>query len=273
MEMSEMLSRRVLLQKPILENLRKEYLFMDMHVHTKYSHDSSTNIKHLLKRAGQLGIGFAVTDHVQAKGAMEAFKQKRIPVIPGIEILAKENKEIIFYFYSPKDLLHFYTKHVQGFKVVNQAPKSIIRRSLMSVRCMRDMETLIDRADNYSCVKCIPHPYAYLHRNSQRFFSRRPKLMKKIDAIEIINSSLSKKQNKKALNWATKVKKAFTAGSDAHVSKHLGKCVVAAKASNTEEFLDAIRKKHGMIMGSEFKRREALKNMLEMNKTKRNKQW
>jgi predicted metal-dependent phosphoesterase TrpH len=273
MKWNQVLSSRVLFQDSALAALKKEYMFMDTHCHTHASHDSNTKIKDLVKRAEKLGIGFAVTDHVQAKGAIEACKQKKVPVIPGIEVLSQEKKEVIIYFYSTKDLLDYYNKHIKNFKIVDHAPVNIIRRSLISVRCMRPMEILVERADDYACVKTIPHPYAYFSRASHEMFEDNKAMMRRIDGIEVINSSLRPRMNLKATAWALKMKKAFTAGSDAHFAQELGHSYVGAKADTVEQFLDAIKRKEGIIIGGEVRRREALRGILKMNKIKRTKDW
>ena len=273
MKIADAFSHKAIFQGQAMENLKKDHLLMDLHSHTKYSHDSRASIKDILKRAKSLGIGMAVTDHLQAKGAVEACRQKKVPVIPGIEILAKENKEIILYFYSARDLVDFYEKRVKNHKLAQKAPESVLRRSLLSVRCLVPMEDLVSYADDYNCVKCIPHPYAYLHRNSSKFFAKRKETLKKIECVEVINSTLRPGQNRKALRWATKMNKAYTAGSDAHMAKQLGRSLTAARVDTTGEFLDAIRKKHAIIFGNEMRRREALSNILAMNKVKRSKEW
>ena len=273
MKLSKKFSKRVFFSEEALASLKKECLFMDMHSHTYVSHDSNTRIKDAVAQAKKLGIGFAVTDHVQARGAVEACKQKTVPVIPGIEILSLENKEIILYFYSTKDLMEYFQKNVEKYKVVDHAPESIIRRSLISVRCMKPMEDLIEKADEYSCLKTIPHPYAYWNRSSHHLFERNKSMMKRINGIEVINSSLRPSMNNKAAVWALKMNKSFTAGSDAHFARELGRSYVGAMADTVPEFLDAVRKKENFIIGNELKARDAFRNMMEMNKTKRNKKW
>lgn len=273
MKWNKVFPNRVLFQEESLAALKKDYMFMDMHCHTHASHDSQARISDLLRHAKHLGIGFAVTDHVQAKGAAEACKQKKIPIIPGIEILSHEKKEVIIYFYSVKDLLDYYKKYVETHKVVDKAPTNIIRKSLISVMCMKPMEEIVENADNYACVKTIPHPYAYWNRSSHKMFEGNKAMMKRINGIEVINSSLRPKMNLKGSAWALKMKKSFTAGSDAHVAHEMGHSYVGAKANTVSEFLDAIKRKEGIIIGGEMKRREAIQSILKMNHIKRTKDW
>jgi predicted metal-dependent phosphoesterase TrpH len=95
--------------------------------------------------------------------------------------------------------------------------------------------------------------------------------MSLIDAVEVVNSSCRQYMNNKSRMWAERRGKAFTAGSDSHQLNELGQSIVACKASTVEEFLDAIKKKKGIIIGEEMKTRAAIKSMLVANKTKRSK--
>jgi predicted metal-dependent phosphoesterase TrpH len=96
---------------------------------------------------------------------------------------------------------------------------------------------------------------------------------KKIDAIEVMNSSLRHYMNSRSLNWARRKNKAFTAGSDAHTINEFGNSFVASKASTTEEFLDSIKKRKNIILGKEVKLSFAVKSMLEIGKNKRQSEW
>ena len=155
-------TQRIIFQSAALKELKKDYKFIDMHVHTKYSHDSRTPVPWLIKRAEQLGIGFAVTDHKRAEGAMEAAKQRNVMVIPGIEIASRENKEILIYFYSVRDLQEYYEKYLKNKSYSRITPQNKISRGLTAVRSSLTMNKLIELANNYACLKSIPHPYTYL---------------------------------------------------------------------------------------------------------------
>ncbi|MBN2141780.1 PHP domain-containing protein [Candidatus Woesearchaeota archaeon] len=271
MRWEKLFAQRVFFQDKALEELKRDHLFIDMHTHTKYSHDSNAKVSAVLKQAKKLGIGIAVTDHMQIQGAIEAHQRKVVPVIPGIEVAAKENKEVLLYFYDIKDLEDFFKKYVENKVVVHKYKHAKIRNSLTSLKCTTPMLELLKQADQYKCVKCIPHPFSYLFRNSHRLFSKKDGKMKYIDAIEVVNTSLSPKRNKKAARWATKQKKAFTAGSDAHTAKEIGKAMTAARAKNIRGFLDRIRDKQGILLGKEMSRQEAIKHILNIGMMKRRK--
>ncbi len=268
-------AKRIAFNAPAMADFKNDYTLIDMHVHTKYSHDSITNINFLLKRAAQMKIGFAVTDHLRAKGAVEASKQKKVMIIPGIEIAALENKEILFYFYSVKDLDEFYERNIRNKTTLHRIPKSAWGRTVTSVKSQLTIRELINRAENYSCLISIPHPYLSGIRKSHSFF-KKPKnlhLLNKIDAIEVLNASNRRYMNKKALKWAVKVKKSFTAGSDAHVLTELGSAVVASRADNIEDFLKSIRKKKNFVIGKEIRLPAVFKDGWKSMKSKRENGW
>lgn len=268
-------SKRIAFNPPAMEEFKKDYTLMDMHVHTKYSHDSLTSIKFLLKRAKELNIGFAVTDHDRAEGAIEACKQKRVMVIPGIEIAAFENKEILFYFYSVSDLAEFYSKNIKNKMCMHKIPKSAWGRTIASVKSQLTIKELLERAREYDCLISIPHPYLSGVRKSHSFFKKRKNapLLEKVDAIEVINASNRRFMNKRALKWAVKVKKGFTAGSDAHVLNELGSGLTASKADNVEDFLNSIKKRKNFVIGREIRLPAVFKDSWKSMKSKREYGW
>lgn len=265
--------KRILYRTPALEDLRKDHAFVDMHIHTKYSHDSLTNIKHLLKKASELKIGLAITDHCRAEGAIEACKQKKVLVIPGIEVNSRENKEILLYFYSPRDLWDFYSKNIERQLLHLKHHKVGMAKTVAAFKLGLGMDEIVELADEYNCVKSIPHPFTFPRRRSHRFFtkSKRRKVLEKIDAIEVLNASMLPRMNKLAINWAVKEDKAYTGGSDAHIISEVGHALVACKADDVEGFLDYIRKKKNFVMGREIKFSVATSNFRKSMKVKKHK--
>jgi len=270
--------QKMLFHKEALDEMKKDYSLVDMHVHTMYSHDSKTPIEQLLKRARKLGIGLAITDHKRAEGAVEASrigKKMGVMVIPGIEIASRENKDILLCFYSAKDLLAYYDKYIKGKSYSSRRPKNGFSKTLTAVRSPLRMNDIIEMADNYACLKSIPHPYTYFNKSSYMFFAKkkmRPAL-KRIDAVEVMNSSSRPYMNKRSRGWALRRNMAFTAGSDAHRSSELGTGLVACRANSVEGILDSIKKKRNLIIGKEIGARAAFKSTLYINRTKRHKDW
>ena len=78
----------------------------DMHMHTRYSHDSNLEPRKILKIAKRRGIdAVAITDHGTIKGGLAVKKEVRgmnnaVSVIVGAEILT-ERGEICLLYTSP----------------------------------------------------------------------------------------------------------------------------------------------------------------------------
>lgn len=270
-----MFSNRVVFQKPDFKELKKEYALVDMHVHSEYSHDGITPINSLIKRAKKLGIGLAITDHLRAEGAIKAAKQKRVLIIPGIEISAFENREILLYFYSVNDLKDYYEKYLKNKIIVRKPEKAGLIKTFTAVRSRMKMKEVIEKADNYNCLKSIAHPYTYLNKSSYLFFARKKRagLLRRIEAVEVLTTSHRRFMNKMALKWALKRKKGFTAGSDAHNLSEFGSAVVASKSDRVEGFLESIKKKKNLVIGKEIRFPSVLKTMLKTLNYKRKRDW
>jgi predicted metal-dependent phosphoesterase TrpH len=251
--MEKFFEKKIILQDTAFKELKKDYSFYDMHVHTNYSYDSKNSPKLLLKKAQKLGIGFAVTDHTVAEGAFELCRQKKVPIIPAIEVKSVEKKEVLLYFYSLKDLRDYYNKYIKNHLCVQRIPRNRFTKWIVSVKTDLEMVDIMEKSLDYACVRVVPHPFILPPYRSNQFFSKKEfsKLMKKVHAVEVLNRTMSAGQNAKAREWATKHKKGFIGGSDAHIVSELGKVVTASKASNREEFLDNIKKKKSIIIGNE----------------------
>ncbi|MES1247400.1 MAG: glycosyltransferase, partial [Actinomycetota bacterium] len=92
--------RRVPAPRPPLEN--RDWIVVDLHMHTSWSHDCSIDVDELLAHAEAEGLGaIAVTDHNVFGGALEAVERARsrnLIVIPGEEIKTDGDGEVIGLF-------------------------------------------------------------------------------------------------------------------------------------------------------------------------------
>jgi predicted metal-dependent phosphoesterase TrpH len=68
--------------------VRDLHLKIDLHVHTRYSYDSTTTLDEIVAYSKKRGLdGVAITDHDVVKGAIRlAQKVKELVVIPGVEV-------------------------------------------------------------------------------------------------------------------------------------------------------------------------------------------
>ena len=64
----------------------------------------------------ELGIGIAITDHNEIKGAVAIDEYKDLLTIPGIEITSAEGSHLLVYFYNINELKIFF-----GIAIINAA--------------------------------------------------------------------------------------------------------------------------------------------------------
>lgn len=161
-------------------------MILDLHIHSKYSFDSFSEIDNIMLVARRKGLnGIAITDHNTIRGGIEAEKINKdadFLVIVGCEI-STEIGDVIGLF-------------------LNEEIKS---------RCSKEVFGEIHRQGG---IVVLPHPYKG-HKLSDE-------IMKNIDAVEGFNSRTSEEDNKKAMKLAEQYKKHVIAGSDAHFYREIG---------------------------------------------------
>jgi predicted metal-dependent phosphoesterase TrpH len=173
---------RILFERPRLEDLSRNYSVVDMHFHSELS-DGHASIADIARRAMELGIGIAVTDHNSIHGAVEIDRFKNVFSIPGIELTSYEGTHLLVYFYDIKSLLRFFSRHVQPF----------MGAEIMSSLSL-ELEDLIQRARAFETVIIFPHPYcgSYTGLHNPYFQNERfEQLLDLADGVEVINSETS----------------------------------------------------------------------------------
>jgi len=193
----------------------------DLHCHTSYSNDSISSPKKMIDAAIKKGIDcLAISDHNTIDGVKEAeeyAKGKAILIIPAIEIKSKAG-----------DIL--------GLNIRKSIPKR-----LTALETIREIKKARGMA-------IIPHPFGIL---KHKFKENLEGLVKEIDGIEVLNSTMYGSANKEAFDFAEKHELAFTAGSDAHFSNMVGKVYLEIPGKNlsVEEILRKIKNKEGKLGG------------------------
>jgi predicted metal-dependent phosphoesterase TrpH len=238
------LNDRVLFERPDLERLKRDHTVVDLHFHSHYS-DGLNRIPKIAERAKKLGIGIAITDHNEIRGAMEIDAIEDIFSIPGIEITSAEGSHLLVYFYSAEDLEKFYATHV----VPNMG------HGVMS-SLQLPMEQIIRRARAYNCVIIFAHPYCAMYTgvcNVQFPLEDRERLFDLVDGVEAINANNLNKWNLKCAVLGFNLNKAMVGGSDGHSLGHMGRAVTYARcAQDRRAFLDAVKMQQTCVVGKEI---------------------
>jgi len=237
-------TNKIQFEKPDLAELTKQHTVVDLHFHSKHS-DGMNTVKAIAKRAQELGIGVAITDHNEIRGAVEIDAYKKIFSIPGIEITSKEGAHILVYFYDIQSLKHFYKNDIIPH----------MGNDLMSSLSL-NMESIVERARAYETVIIFPHPYCAAYTGIfNLFFSKERinRLLDAVDGVEVINSENLNKWNLRSSVLGFNLDKGITGGSDGHRLYQMGKVVsYAVCKKDRRKFLDAIKEKKTKVIGKEI---------------------
>ena len=243
---------RISFRKPDLVSYKvRNFSTFDMHVHSTFS-DGRRTVEQILEQAKRKGIGVAITDHNEANGCLRAIRlagsrnpRFSVPVIAGMEATSSEGIHMLFYFHDCNELMEFYKKSIYPYK-------SLRNPTTFLSKCAED---IIDESRGYNCIVSAAHPYApvwtgLMHHNSESLNKR---LLKKIDAVEVINGAVTRRMNRKAIKIAVESERGFTAGSDAHVKYELGGVVTYVRHDCTpSEFLEHILKGDNFVQGKQL---------------------
>ena len=235
---------RILFERPNLNELTLQYTVVDPHFHTHYS-DGYNSVAAVVKKARELNIGIAITDHNEIQGAVEIDRYKNLLNIPGIEITSKEGTHLLVYFYDINGLKSFYKNELQ--------PN--LGHDIMSSTCL-EMEELIERARNFESVIVFPHPYSATFTGIHNtYFSeeRLERLFQMVDGIEVINAENLNKWNLRSALLGFNLDIGITGGSDGHRLAQMGKVVSYATCNEDRcSFLNAIKNKQTRVIGKEI---------------------
>ncbi len=213
---------------------------LDLHLHTHHSLDAFTSTNELLRVAKAQGIGIAVTDHSEIRGAVEALEQADgVEVIPAIEVKAASGVDIMVYFESGDEMVDYYRKVVE--------PR---RQGIHTfIPALRERE-IIDGAGPYRCLLSAPHPYAPDRMGLAGIVDSGAvgaDLLERMDVIETENAMMPPRTNRRALTLAKQLRKPMIGGSDAHVPWMVGGALTAIPKD--EPFFAALRAGHCRAVG------------------------
>ncbi len=236
---------RIQFEAPNLGALTCRHTAVDLHFHSHFS-DGADAVDDIAKRARQLGIGVAITDHNAIDGAVELDSHEDVFSIPGIEVTSREGAHVLVYFYRIDDLKAFY----------DAAVKPHMGPTVMS-SIELNVESIIRSARKYNSVVIFPHPYSAAftgicnHSFSEAQLNR---LLGMADGVEVINSENLKRWNLRSALLGFNLDRSITGGSDGHSIQQMGSAVTyAACGRNRKAFLDAVIRKQAKVVGAESK--------------------
>jgi glycosyl transferase family 4/PHP domain-containing protein len=193
----------------------RDWITLDLHLHTDWSHDCSIPAAELVEHAEAIGLGgIAVTDHNVFGGALEAEEVARdrdLIVIPGEEVKTDHQGEVI------------------GLFLEEEIPRGMSFED--TIAAIREQGGLVYLPHPFDRLHAIPDP-ATVHRH-----------LAEIDVFEVYNARLLRDAfNDEALRFARKYRLLQGAGSDAHVLQGVGTGAVRMRRfDGPEEFMLSLR--------------------------------
>jgi len=189
---------------------------IDMHLHTSASIDGVHSPRTMVKAAKERGLsGIAITDHDSIDGwkqGIKAGKEFGMLVIKGEEVNVYKGDRVV--------------AHVLGL-FLNEAVRA------------GTMPEIADEIHDQGGLAVIAHP---LDRWRGKYEDLK-KYLDYFDGIEVLNAHTPFfKDNQIAREFAVKNNMPMTAGSDAHSKYEIGCAYTEARASNLEEFRNALIK-------------------------------
>jgi len=193
----------------------REWITIDLHMHTDWSHDCSIPAEELVDHAEAIGLGgIAVTDHNVFGGALAAVeiaRSRELIVVPGEEVKTDDQGEVI------------------GLFLEEEIPRGMTFAD--TIAAIREQGGLVYLPHPFDRMHSIPDP-ATVHRH-----------LAEIDVFEVYNARLLRDSfNDEALRFARKYRLLQGAGSDAHVLQGVGTGAVRMRRfDGPEEFLLSLR--------------------------------
>jgi len=193
----------------------RDWIVVDLHMHTSHSHDCSIEPGALLDHAEAEGLGaIAVTDHNVFGGALETVelaRNRELIVIPGEEVKTDNQGEVI------------------GLFLREEIPRGMTFAE--TIAAIREQDGIVYVPHPFDRMHAIPAPATLLRH------------LPDIDVLEVYNARLMfDAYNDEALRFQRKYGLLAGAGSDAHVLQGLGTGALRLRRfEGPEEFLLSLR--------------------------------
>ena len=191
----------------------KDFIHVDLHMHTDHSPDCATPVDTLLDTAKKVGLGaIAITDHNEISGALEARERANgIKVIVAEEVKTADQGEVI------------------GLFIEEKIPRGMT------------LQETITEIRRQGGLVYVPHPFDRMHAVPD--YEHLLDVVEEIDAIEVFNPRVAFSAfNEEAARFAAKYRIVAGAGSDSHVAQGLGSVKIRMRDfDGPEEFLESLR--------------------------------
>lgn len=204
---------------PLMPSPEGNGLLVDLHSHSRYS-DGTATLADIEAACERLGIGVALTDHNEIRGAIRLREREKIWSIPAIEVGTIEGLEFLVYFRDPGKLEDYFIRGVDPF---------LLSRFMVRSRA-RSLDA-IEAAHEFGGYVSLAHPFAPGRKSIEVHRRKGPRhaefvdrVLGAVDAIELFNGGVLRKSNSKAEQFSLGVEKPYTAGSDSHHLSTLGTC-------------------------------------------------
>jgi len=192
---------------------------IDLHLHSRYSHDSDTSLEALVERCRECGLDrIALTDHNTVEGALKLAAMAPELTIVGEEAKTREGEVI-------------------GLFIKRRIPPYL------------RPEEAMDLVHEMGGLTYLPHP---LDRNRSHFTPDRiVELAPHVDIIETYNPWCDPAANQAAARLAEDLDKVAATGSDSHSADELGRSWMEIEEySDTQDFLEKLRYARHVVTAS-----------------------
>jgi predicted metal-dependent phosphoesterase TrpH len=192
-------------------------LRVDLHIHTRASHDCLSDYADVVATARARGLDrIAITDHNEIDGALRTRDLAPDLVIIGEEVKTAEGVDI------------------SGLFVTEKIPKGT--PAAETVQAIREQGGFV----------YVPHPFAGGKGLGEDFMAT---IERWVDCVEIFNARIHKPAlNEEARRWAEKRGLPGGAGSDAHTLREIGRGVIETPPFEGQQgFLESLRA--GRVVG------------------------
>jgi predicted metal-dependent phosphoesterase TrpH len=192
---------------------------VDLHLHSRYSHDGRSSLEDLIARCKECGLDrIALTDHNTVEGALTLAR-----MVPELAIVGEEVKTL--------------EGEVIGLFITSRLPPYTAPEEVMNL------------IHGMGGLTYIPHP---LDRHRANFPAERiVELAESIDIIETYNPWCDAAANQAAARLAEELGKVAATGSDSHAAHELGRSWMEMEAfADPQDFLEKLRYARHVVTAS-----------------------